>query len=119
MRYFILFIAAFICKTNFSQEVIKINFSDSCIITSCDIKKDDFRNIKWLCPAGVTKVISFVTTYKADDNVVEYTVPGNWIIALKNYDKMPIGTKIYCSQIKGNTKEGTIVNVPDIIITVK
>lgn len=118
MKFFYSIIIVFICIKGTGQEVIKINFKDSCIISTCTIKKDDFRNIKWLCPEGVTKVISFVTTYKQGDNVVEYKVPGNWISALKNYDKMPVGTKIYCSQIIGATKEGTVVDIPDIIITV-
>ena len=118
MKFFYCIIIVFICIQSYSQEVIKINYKDSCIVSSCSIKKDDLRNIKWICPQGVTKVISFITTYKQGDNVVEYKVPGNWMSALKNYDKMPVGTKIYCSQIKGDTKDGTIVSVPDIIITV-
>lgn len=120
MKYFLLIITVFILKTGSAQEVIKVNFQDSCIISSCTINKDEFiSSIRRICPAGVDKVVSFLCGYKAGEDYKEYSVSGNWLSVAKFYPKMPSGTKIYCTEIKGAAADKGVIKVPDITITVK
>jgi len=118
MKYLVLFVFLLFYKINFGQEVIRVNFSDSCIIRSGSLSTSDFRNMVKLCPAETKEVTSFIVTVIINSESKDYAINGNrW--NKKIIKGITAGSKLHFLDIQGITAEGKKIKVPDITISIK
>lgn len=116
MKKIVLFL--FLVNTKVFCQEAKTNVSDSCIISDGTMSVKDFKNMRRICPPKLTRITSFVISYKSGANLAQFTVTGNgWWYKLTQ--GMKSGTKIYFEDIKGFDPEGHHVKIPDMTIVLK
>lgn len=101
----------------FAQEVVRVNFNDSCIIQGGQISKKDFLKMLKICHPQLKEVKSFniIVILSGEEKNLHYN--GNrWDPKL--FKSIPAGTRIYFEEIKGLSPQGNFTKGSDIMITI-
>jgi hypothetical protein len=117
MKKWFLLILVWIYFPTFAQEVVNVNFKDSCIIRSTKLSRKDFLNMKHLCPPELSKVSSCIisVTLKGESRDFNFN-GGTW--DPKMFRSITAGDKIYFTNIKGDDPNGKNAKAADITISI-
>lgn len=63
MKQVLILLLFLICSIGFSQNMAKINYKDSCIMSGGLIKMSDLNKICKVCPTGTKKISGFILSY--------------------------------------------------------
>jgi hypothetical protein len=116
MKNYFLLVLVWIYLPTFSQEVLRVNFKDSCIIRSVKLSRKDFLAMKRLCPPELSKVNSCIVSVTLGGQLKEFMLNEIWDPKL--FKNVAPGNKIYFTNIKGNDATGKDGKAADIVISI-
>jgi hypothetical protein len=117
MKKYFLLVALWISLPTFGQEVVRVNFNDSCVMRDGKISKTDFLKLVKICHPQLKEVKSFImiVVISGQENSRYYS-SNRW--DPKTFKTVPVGTKVYFENIKGIAPQGQFTKGSDIKITI-